>query len=71
MYTIGGATTLAFSDVDWYRTAGAKALGDARRKDCDKDDDATLIGGSCLPCFDAAERHREDSRRREVAMVST
>ena len=57
---MGGALTLALSDVDWYRTAGAKALGDARRKDCD----------DCLPFFDAAERHREDTRRREVAMVS-
>ena len=44
-------------------------MKDVGRKNCGEDDDATLSGGSCLPFLDAKEMHREDARRREVAMV--
>jgi hypothetical protein len=53
---------------------GEKELGEAERRGCHDDDvddaDATMqIGGSLALFFVTAERHREDSRRRGVAMV--
>mmetsp|Transcript_33364 Transcript_33364/g.80699 ORF Transcript_33364/g.80699 Transcript_33364/m.80699 type:complete len:111 (-) Transcript_33364:50-382(-) len=85
MYTIDGALILGLSEdgaaaaasVDWYRMVGTYALGDAERKDeADarlkveaEEEDALNDDGSCL--FDAAERHRDESRRRDVAMVQT
>lgn len=49
-------------------------MGEAERRGCHDDDvddaDATMqIGGSLALFFVTAERHREDSRRRGVAMV--
>jgi len=60
---MGGALILGFS-VDWWRTVGVKALGELERK---KEE----VGRRLLPkaLFLDAERHREESSRRDVAMV--